>query len=55
MNNFTKHLSNFEFYENKKNVKNEIDDPEISSFPKNVREFFSEKERPPSNGFFNSK
>ena len=40
----SKHLANFEFYENKKIVKNEIDDPVISSFPKNVREFFSEKE-----------
>ena len=38
----SKHLANFEFYENKKIVKNEIDDPVIS-VSKKCAEFFLKK------------
>ena len=40
----SKHLANFEFNKNQGNFESEIGKSELSSFPKNVREFFSEKE-----------
>ena len=40
----SKHLANFEFNKNQGNFESEICKSELSSFPKNVREFFSEKE-----------
>ena len=40
----SKHLANFEFNKNQDNFESEIGKSELSSFPKNVREFFSEKE-----------